>query len=41
MQKKTTTKKQSLLFYLKYIFVYKLIHSPTPGFTEKKIVTTV
>ena len=42
MQKKTTKKikqqQQSLLFYLKYIVSYELIHSPTPGFTENQIL---
>ena len=28
----------SLLFYLKYIVLKELIHSPTPSFTEKQIL---
>ena len=31
-------KNQGLFFYLKYIVLYELRHSPTPGFTEKQIL---
>ena len=30
--------KPSLLFYLKYIVLQELIHSPTPCYTEKQIL---
>ena len=30
--------KPSWLFYLKYIVLYELIHSPTPSSTEKQIL---
>ena len=31
-------KKQSLLFYLKYFVLYKLMHSPSPSFKEKQML---
>ena len=35
------TKKQSLLFYLKYIVLYELLNNPTPNFKDSILVSII